>query len=134
MFAIRQSSQMSFRSKVLETLSAMGRIWSHLRHDETDRELVIHVTTGDRKRAGTDANVWIILYDEKDQATDTIKLNRTLKNDHERGDTCTFLACSGNGFGQPIKADSSILIKRPPAGVAWKFGGGGASSGVVLVI
>ncbi|GFW68177.1 PLAT domain-containing protein [Trichonephila clavipes] len=63
----------------------MGRIWSHLRHDATDRELIIHVTTGDRKRAGTDANVWLILYDEKEQATDSIKLNRTLKNDHERG-------------------------------------------------
>ncbi|XP_035228513.1 allene oxide synthase-lipoxygenase protein-like [Stegodyphus dumicola] len=83
----------------------MGRVWSHLRHDETDRELTIHVTTGDRKRAGTDANIWMIIHDEKGHSTNTIKLNRTLKNDHERGATCTFFACSGQGFGLPSKVE-----------------------------
>ncbi|GBM25987.1 hypothetical protein AVEN_223121-1 [Araneus ventricosus] len=29
---------------------------------------------------------------------------------------------------------SYVVVKRPPVGVAWKFGEGGASSGVVLVI
>lgn len=81
----------------------MGRVWSHIRHDNTDRELIIHVTTGDCKRAGTDANVWLILHDENGQTTDTIKLGHLLKNDHERGATCTFHACSGNGFGHPLK-------------------------------
>lgn len=83
----------------------MGRVFSHFRHDDTDRELIIHVTTGDRKRAGTDANVRIILYDEKGQSTDTIKLGHAFKNDHERGATCTFSACSGNGFGYPLKIE-----------------------------
>lgn len=81
----------------------MGRVFSHFRHDDSDRELIIHVTTGDRKRAGTDANVWLILYDEKGQSTDTIKLGHAFKNDHERGATCTFTAYSGNGFGYPLK-------------------------------
>lgn len=81
----------------------MGRAFSHFRHDDSDRELIIHVITGDRKRAGTDANVWMILSDEKEQSTDTIKLGRAFRNDHERGSTCTYAACSGNGFGYPLK-------------------------------
>lgn len=85
----------------------MGRVFSHFRHDDSDRELIIHVTTGDRKRAGTDANVWLILYDEKGQSTDTIKLGHSFKNDHERGSTCTYQASSGNGFGYPLKVRNS---------------------------
>lgn len=81
----------------------MGRVFSHFRHDDSVTELIIHVTTGDRKRAGTDANVKMILYDEKGQSTGTIKLGRAFKNDHERGSTCTYAACSGNGFGYPLK-------------------------------
>lgn len=83
--------------------SNMGRVFSHFRQDESNRELIIHVTTGDRKGAGTDANVWIILHDEKGQSTDTIKLGHTFRNDNERGATCKFPACSGNGFGYPLK-------------------------------
>ncbi|XP_042907350.1 allene oxide synthase-lipoxygenase protein isoform X1 [Parasteatoda tepidariorum] len=85
--------------------SVVGRILSHFHRDETNRELTIHVTTGDRKKAGTDANIWIILHDENGQSTDIIKLNRTLKNDHERGQKCTFFASSGNGFGLPLKIE-----------------------------
>ncbi|KAG8197556.1 hypothetical protein JTE90_007292 [Oedothorax gibbosus] len=91
--------------------SILGRVLSHFRHDETDnsainsRELMIHVTTGDKKRAGTDANVWLILYDETDQSTECVKLNRTLKNDNERGETCSFVVSSGHGFGHPIKIE-----------------------------
>ncbi|GBN62128.1 hypothetical protein AVEN_188457-1 [Araneus ventricosus] len=33
-----------------------------------------------------------------------------------------------------LHAKSYVVAKRPPVGVAWKFGEGGASSGVVLVI
>lgn len=83
----------------------MGAIISHLSHDKTDRELMIYVTTGDRRKAGTDANVWLIIYDTDDEPTDTIKLNRTFHNDHERGQTCKFAACSGNNFGQPYKIE-----------------------------
>ncbi|GBM31184.1 hypothetical protein AVEN_242600-1 [Araneus ventricosus] len=36
-------------------------------------------------------------------------------------------------WGQ-LHAKSYVVAKRPPAGVAWKFGEGGARSGVVLVI
>lgn len=88
----------------------MGRVFSQLRHDDSDRQLIIHVTTGDRKRAGTDANIRMILYDEKGQATDTIKLGRAFRNDHERGSTCTFAAFSGNGFGYPLKVRKISII------------------------
>lgn len=87
----------------------MGRIFSHFRHDDSDRELIIHVTTGDRKRAGTDANVRMILYDEKGQSTETIKLGHAFKNDHERGSTCTYAASSGHGFGYPLKVRNYLF-------------------------
>lgn len=84
---------------------AMGRTWSHFKHDKTDRELIIHVTTGDRKNAGTDANIYMIIHDDVGQKTAKIKLGHTLKNDNERGSTCTYEACSGNNFGLPYKAE-----------------------------
>ncbi|XP_054721720.1 polyunsaturated fatty acid 5-lipoxygenase-like [Uloborus diversus] len=90
---------------IIKLLSTMGRIWSHFHQGETDRELTIYVTTGDRRKAGTDANVWLILHDEKGQSTDTIKLGHPFRNDHERGATCDFKAFSGDGFGFPYKAE-----------------------------
>ncbi|GBM72179.1 hypothetical protein AVEN_184510-1, partial [Araneus ventricosus] len=33
-----------------------------------------------------------------------------------------------------LHVKSYVMAKRPPVGVAWKFGEGGAISGVVLVI
>ncbi|GBN73832.1 hypothetical protein AVEN_56995-1 [Araneus ventricosus] len=52
---------------------------------------------------------------------------------------------SGKVLGNPIPpnirrvrgllhAKSYVVAKRPPVGVTWMFGDGGASSGVVLVI
>lgn len=97
--------------------SILGRVLSHFRNSEVDscvtnsRQLVVHVTTGDKKRAGTDANVWLILYDENDLSTECIKLNRSLKNDNERGDTCTFFVDSGHGFGHPLKVSLHFASK-----------------------
>lgn len=48
-------------------------------------ECIIHVYTGDRKNAGTDANVQIKLHDERGMSTKNKKLDRFFKNDHERG-------------------------------------------------
>lgn len=43
------------------------------------------VKTGDKKRAGTDANVKIILHDSKGQQTKPAKLDNFLRDDFERG-------------------------------------------------
>lgn len=50
----------------------------------------VYVKTGDRRNAGTDANVYIILYDEKNNKTSPFKLDNFLKNDLERGHLDTF--------------------------------------------
>lgn len=43
------------------------------------------VKTGDKKRAGTDANVRVILHDDKGQKTKAAKLDNFLRDDFERG-------------------------------------------------
>lgn len=43
------------------------------------------VKTGDRKRAGTDANVRIVLHGEDDNATQPVKLDKRFRDDFERG-------------------------------------------------
>ena len=50
----------------------------------------IKVKTGDRKRAGTDANVQIILHDCAGNATKESKLDNFLRDDFERGRTDKF--------------------------------------------
>lgn len=47
----------------------------------------ISVTTGDRKGAGTDSNVYVVLYDVKGTKSNPIKLDKTFHNDLERGKT-----------------------------------------------
>lgn len=56
----------------------------------TDGGFRISVVTGDRRGAGTDANVWIRLHDVKGRKSPIISLNHTFKNDHERGETSSF--------------------------------------------
>lgn len=48
-------------------------------------DYVFSVRTGDRKNAGTDANVKVILYGDGGRKTDKMKLHNTLKNDFEQG-------------------------------------------------
>lgn len=48
-------------------------------------EYVIYVRTGDRKHAGTDANVRIVLHDDHGNCSEEITLDNFLKNDFERG-------------------------------------------------
>ncbi|ESP02740.1 hypothetical protein LOTGIDRAFT_137999 [Lottia gigantea] len=48
-------------------------------------DYLIYVGTGDKKNAGTDANVKIILEDEEGQRTGEIELDNFLKNDFEAG-------------------------------------------------
>lgn len=54
-------------------------------------DYVIKVRTGDRKRAGTDANIRIILHDDQGNKTDKIRLHNVLKNDFECGQIDEFI-------------------------------------------
>ena len=53
-------------------------------------DYIFYVRTGDRKNAGTDANIKVILYGDSDKKTDKIKLHNTFRNDFERGQLDTF--------------------------------------------
>ncbi|KAK7498735.1 hypothetical protein BaRGS_00010112, partial [Batillaria attramentaria] len=48
-------------------------------------EFVIYVRTGDRKYAGTDANVKIVLHDDHENRSEAITLDNFLRDDFERG-------------------------------------------------
>ncbi|KAH9509997.1 hypothetical protein Btru_044803 [Bulinus truncatus] len=65
-------------------------------------DYIVEIKTGDSLGAGTNANVWIILYDENSKATPPIKLDQFLKNNFERGTTDVF---------QISKSDTSKLKK-----------------------
>jgi arachidonate 5-lipoxygenase len=51
---------------------------------------MIYVQTGDRRNAGTDANVRVIMHDEDGNASSAITLDNYFKNDFERGCLDTF--------------------------------------------
>ena len=54
-------------------------------------DYIVRVRTGDRKRAGTDANIRIIFYDDTGNKTDKIRLHHVFKNDFECGNTDEFV-------------------------------------------
>lgn len=53
-------------------------------------DCMISVYTGDRKNAGTDANVKVILHDQNGNFTEEIPLDNLFTNDHESGHADTF--------------------------------------------
>ena len=53
-------------------------------------DYVFTVRTGDRKNAGTDANVKVILHGDGGRKTDKMKLRNILKNDFERSQIDNF--------------------------------------------
>ncbi|XP_013773436.1 allene oxide synthase-lipoxygenase protein-like [Limulus polyphemus] len=65
----------------------------------------VHVVTGNRRGAGTDANVWLTIYDEHDQRTPVVKLNHLWKNDHERDSTSKYPIPPIEGFGKVHKIE-----------------------------
>ncbi|KAH9509995.1 Arachidonate 12-lipoxygenase, 12R-type [Bulinus truncatus] len=65
-------------------------------------DYIVEIKTGDSLGAGTNANVWIILYDENSNATPSIDLDQLLKDNFERGSTDVF---------QISKSDTSNLKK-----------------------
>lgn len=55
-----------------------------------DGEFIVYVKTGDKKFAGTDANVRIKLHDDYGHVTREVKLDNFFRNDFERGQTDSF--------------------------------------------
>lgn len=71
----------------------------------TEAGFRISVVTGDRKGAGTDANVWLRLHDANGRKSSVITLNHTFKNDHERGETSSFSVKPILNFGPVSKVE-----------------------------
>ncbi|EEC03803.1 lipoxygenase, putative [Ixodes scapularis] len=71
----------------------------------TEAGFRIFVITGDRKGAGTDANVWMRLHDDAGHKSNIITLNHTFKNDHERGETSSFSVKPILNFGAVSKVE-----------------------------
>ncbi|CAL1538145.1 unnamed protein product [Lymnaea stagnalis] len=53
-------------------------------------DLIVIVHTGDRKQAGTDANIHLIVHGEHGQTTEPVQLDNLFRNDLERGSVDTF--------------------------------------------
>ncbi|XP_064100109.1 polyunsaturated fatty acid lipoxygenase ALOX15B-like isoform X2 [Macrobrachium nipponense] len=62
----------------------------------------LHVITGDRRGAGTDANVYVVLHDIYGNTTGPISSNKIFKNDNERGTTTTVDLKEDCGVNGPI--------------------------------
>lgn len=62
----------------------------------------VHVVTGDRRGAGTDANVYIVLHDVRGRTSEPIACNKVFHNDHERGATTTVDVKVDCGLKGPI--------------------------------
>lgn len=72
------------------------------------RVFTVKVKTGDRHNAGTDANVFIRLTDERGKVSPSIKLDNPDVNDFERGKTNTFnVVVEDDSFGSPVKLNIS---------------------------
>lgn len=69
----------------------------------SNRNLSVNVYTGDKKSAGTDATVFVVLHDDKNNATPPITLNNTLRNDFERGNVDSF----------PVPTKITSLLSQP---------------------
>jgi hypothetical protein len=75
-----------------------------------------HVTTGDRRGAGTDSTVWIRLVDSTGKASEATCLDKSFVNDHERGETHSY-GLQADGLDNPdvidhiiVWRDSSLIV------------------------
>lgn len=62
----------------------------------------LHVVTGDRRGAGTDANVYVVVHDINGRASTPILSNKVFRNDNERGATTTVDISADLGLQGPI--------------------------------
>ncbi|CAB3373467.1 Hypothetical predicted protein [Cloeon dipterum] len=70
----------------------------------------VHVTTGDKARAGTDSTVLLRLVDETGAKTEWNRLDKFFRNDHERGETHSYSISAGK-LEQPDEI-AYIQVKR----------------------
>ncbi|XP_075544217.1 polyunsaturated fatty acid 5-lipoxygenase-like isoform X2 [Dermacentor variabilis] len=84
--------------------SNMGPVLARM-NSLTEGGFCISVVTGDRRGAGTDANVWMRLHDVDGRKSPVITLNHTFKNDHERGETSSFSIKPIHNFGALAKVE-----------------------------
>nr|XP_053629169.1 allene oxide synthase-lipoxygenase protein-like isoform X1 [Cherax quadricarinatus] len=74
----------------------------HSMLDTADTQYRLHVITGDRRGAGTDANVYVVLHDIHGRVSNPITSNKTLINDNERGSTTIVDVKADCGLQSPI--------------------------------
>uniref|UniRef100_A0A0P4W1A9 Lipoxygenase domain-containing protein n=1 Tax=Scylla olivacea TaxID=85551 RepID=A0A0P4W1A9_SCYOL len=80
-------------------------------------DVMITVVTGDRRGAGTDSKVFIILHDDQGRASSTLRLaNRMITNC--RGQTCTFKRYSGLPDLRAVTA-IELWLEKFGVGAAW---------------
>lgn len=75
----------------------------------------VHVTTGDKLGAGTDATVYLQLVDVSGARCEPARLDHLFVNDHERGQTHTYGICA-TGLRQPESIEQ-ITLWRDKCGV-----------------
>ncbi|KAH3781704.1 hypothetical protein DPMN_159607 [Dreissena polymorpha] len=68
-------------------------------------DYVVFVRTGDRKRAGTDANIRVILHGNTGLKTEKIHLHHVLKNDFECGQVDEFDIQNQRDVGTVVKIE-----------------------------
>ncbi|XP_076316234.1 allene oxide synthase-lipoxygenase protein-like isoform X7 [Tachypleus tridentatus] len=73
--------------------------------EQRTQKYEVHVVTGDRFGAGTDANVWLVLHDGQGQKSSVVKLNSLWTNDHERNTTGKYVVTVAEDFGEVIKVE-----------------------------
>ncbi|CAL4074154.1 unnamed protein product [Meganyctiphanes norvegica] len=62
----------------------------------------VNIVTGDRRGAGTDANVYIVLHDLQGNTSNEITPNKIFSNEHERGTTTSVNIGTDCGVSGPI--------------------------------
>lgn len=80
----------------------MERLSNLLWRGSPETHYRLHVVTGDRRGAGTDANVYVILHDLQGRASPPISLNKIFNNDNERGCTTSLTLGPECGVAGPV--------------------------------
>ncbi|XP_077978009.1 allene oxide synthase-lipoxygenase protein-like [Glandiceps talaboti] len=68
-------------------------------------DYIVHVRTGDYKGAGTNANVYIVLHNDKHDRSRELQLDHTFKDDFERGKLNRFPIYNLANFGSVVKIE-----------------------------
>lgn len=83
-------------------------------HSDDMKAFQIVVKTGDQEGAGTDANVHVVLEDEKGLLTPRLKLDKILYNDLERSKRDTYNVDCPEDFGKVVR----LRLSRDTTGIA----------------